>query len=162
MKVIFLDVDGVLNFSMTEAKAPSGAVGVVDSCVKKLKKIIDNTNSFIILVSSWKNEWNMDEEKAGKDGKYLIKKLERRGLHIMDKTTDKGSNRGEGIDEWLKRHPNVTDWIVLDDDYFPDYKEFGIDSHLIQTSYVVGLTDSHVDKAIDFLNGYINNLNEDA
>lgn len=139
MKVIFLDVDGVLNFSGTEAKAPSGCVGVVDACVKKLKRIVDETNAFIVLTSSWKKEWHMDFEKCGINGKYLVKKLERRGLHVMDKTNDEINDKQEGVDNWLKRHPNVTDWIILNN------------SMLVTKDN--GLSDEDAQKAIEILGG---------
>lgn len=153
MKVIFLDVDGVLNFAGTEAKTPNGCMGIADTCVKKLKQIIDETNAFIVLISTWKREWNMDVEKCLPNGKYLVKKLDRRGLHIMDKTEDHIDDRGRGIADWLKRHPNVTDWVVLDDEVFDDYASFvPIDKRII-TSFVMGLTDDDVQNAIKILGG---------
>lgn len=35
MKVIFLDVDGVLNFTGTEARAPGGCLGLASAPVKQ-------------------------------------------------------------------------------------------------------------------------------
>ena len=62
-------------------------------------------------------------------------------------------NRGEGIRNWLANHPSVTHWIVLDDDIFPDYKQHGIMPHLVKTNfYAGGLTETHVNQAIDLLN----------
>ena len=152
MKVIFLDVDGVLNFNTTEAIAPNGCMGIADSCVKKLKHIVDETHAFIVLVSSWKQEWNMDFERCLPNGKYLVKKLDRRGLHIMDKTDDHIDDRGKGIYEWLKRHPNVTDWVVLDDEVFDDYKDYIPQDNRVITNYILGLTDSDAEQAIEILN----------
>lgn len=152
MKVIFLDVDGVLNFAGTEAKTPNGCMGIADTCVKKLKQIVDETNAFIVLISTWKREWNMDIEKCLPNGKYLVKKLDRRGLHIMDKTEDHIDDRGKGIYEWLKRHPNVTDWVVLDDEVFDDYKDYIPQDNRVITNYILGLTDSDAEQAIEILN----------
>lgn len=86
MKVIFLDVDGVLNFTGTEARAPSGALGLASAPVKQLRNIIKATGAYIVLTSTWKGDWDFDEEKCTADGKYLVRKLKREGLHILDKT----------------------------------------------------------------------------
>lgn len=157
MKVIFLDVDGVLNFAFTEARAPSGCLGVASQPLKNLRKIVQETGARIVLNSTWRREWEFDEEACGKDALYLIGRLKRFGLHIIDKTeylmgmTEK---RGQAVTEWLARHPHVDQWIVLDDDIFPDYESNGVLPHLIQTNfYTGGLTEKHVQQCIDQLGG---------
>lgn len=105
MKVIFFNVDDVLNFPGTEAKAPSGRVGVAESGVKYLKDLAKSAQAFLVLIGSWTKDWDFEDSKCSEDGVYLVKKLDRKGLHIMDKTDD--------INTWLSRHPNVTDYCVL-------------------------------------------------
>lgn len=157
MKVIFLDIDGVLNFHGSEARAPGGYVGIAEKCVKNLKQIIVETGAYLVLCSTWKDEWDKDEENCTPMGVYLNKKLKRHGLHIIDKTIDNTYNRGEGIHEWLSRHDNTESWIVLDDDIFPDYNKYNIMPHLVKTNfYVAGLEDQHIQKAIELLNGGMN------
>ena len=89
MTVLFFRVEDVLNFPETEAMAPSGRLGVVDRLVKELKIKLEEqpVGTQLVLYGDWANDWNFNEEKCTADGKYLIKKLERRGLHIMDKAT---------------------------------------------------------------------------
>jgi len=152
MKVIFLDIDGVLNFAGTEARAPGGCLGIAEPCVKRLRRIVDNTGAKIVLTSTWKDEWCFDESSCSAMGIYLVKKLKRHGMHILDKTKDHVDNRGEGIIEWLQRHDNVRDWIVLDDDTFRDYDRCGIMPRFIHTSFANGLQDEHVQSAIKLLN----------
>lgn len=153
MKVIFLDVDGVLNWAGSESRSPNGFVGVDDSRVKRLAKIVEHSNAAIVLVSTWKEEWDHNIENCSADCKYLVKKLARRGLRIIAKTTDQMSDRGRGIAEWLDRHgEHVEAWIVLDDDAFADYETYGIMPHLVKTSFGDhGLTDEHVVQAIQML-----------
>lgn len=55
-KVIFLDVDGVLNCHSTKDKC-DGYIGIDDKKVSLLKEIVDTTGAIIILVSSWKEWW---------------------------------------------------------------------------------------------------------
>lgn len=154
MKVIFLDIDGVLNFAKTEARAPGGFIGIAEPSVKKLRSIVDATGAKLVLTSTWKSEWSINQEECTPDGIYLDKKLRRHGMHILDKTMDHIDNRGEGIHNWLSRHTHVDTWIVLDDDVFPDYEEYDILHHLVQTSFKEGgLQEQHVLQAISLLNG---------
>ena len=89
MTVLFFKVEDVLNFPETEARSPSGRLGIVDRLVKDLKSELENepVGTQLVLYGDWVDDWNFDEEKCTADGKYLVKKLERRGLHIMEKAT---------------------------------------------------------------------------
>lgn len=154
MKVIFLDVDGVLNFSATEARSPSGYIGIAEKCVRNLKSIVDKTGAFIVLTSDWKDGWSPDNDRCDPEAKYLNKKLNRHGLHIMTAThEDARKHRGAGISEWLKRNPHVTNWVVLDDELFEDYAPHGILPHYVQTDfYTDGLNEAKAEQAIALLN----------
>ena len=154
MKIIFLDIDGVLNEAYSESRAPNGCIGIDDEKVSRLRPIVDATGAKIVLVSSWKMEWSRDPELCGHDAKYMNKKLAKQGLHILDKTEDNVFDRGAGIISWLKKRSDQPSWIVLDDDVFGDYEELGILPHLVKTGwYVGGLQEKHVQKAIDLLMG---------
>lgn len=41
---------------------------------------------------------------------YLISKLDKYGLKLADKIVDDGYNRGEGIMNYLKEHPEIDVW----------------------------------------------------
>ena len=112
MKVIFFEVDGVLNFSDSDAKAPSGRMGIAESRVKDLKKLVQDSGARLVLIGNWRKDWDFDDSKCTKDGIYLNKKLERRGLHILDKTNEDLSDE-ETVADWIHRHPNVTDSCIL-------------------------------------------------
>ena len=154
IKVIFLDVDGVLNDSKCNARVCSSLIGIRDRLVKNLAAIVEATDAVIVLTSSWKSEWHRNTFARDQPdmGKYLQNKLAKQHLYILDKTKDDGDNRGEGIQRWLANHPSVTNWIVLDDDIFPDYYAQGIIPHLIHTSFRNGgLTTKHAERAIAIL-----------
>lgn len=112
MNVVFFKVDGVLNFEGSEAKAPDGSMGIAEARVKSLKKLTEQNNSKIVLYGEWKKHWNFDDSKCTPNGIYLNKKLERRGLHILDKTNDMESFQEE-IEDWLQRHPNVEVYRII-------------------------------------------------
>lgn len=156
MKVIFLDVDGVLNCAYSQSRAPHGCIGVDDDKVKVLRKIIDATDAKIVLVSTWKQSWSKNKECQDDDANYLDRKLAEEGLQILDKTTDQVIDRGAGIRRWLDKYgENVDSWIVLDDDIFPDYVELDIIPHHVKTNFGGGgLMEKHVPKCVDLLVGH--------
>lgn len=114
MKVIFFNVDNVLNFPESDAIAPSGRKGIAESRLKDLKKLVTESGARIVLIGSWRKDWDFDDSKCSKDGIYLNKKLDRKGLHILDKINDELTDE-EGVSDWIRRHPNVTDSCVLTD-----------------------------------------------
>ena len=151
MKIIFLDIDGVLNadcdFGGRSKPNPTieGHCGICKTHVKHLKNIVDKTDAKIVLVSSWKRDYE-DYIKHGyhnRIGKYLYNKLRAQGLQIVDTTLrydfSYGSNRGYEISQWLEEHPEVDSWVVLDDEKFKDYDFLKITPHLVQTDYRYGL-----------------------
>ena len=151
MKVLFLDVDGVLNSNDTE-DVFKGFIGLDYAGIRLLREIIDETGAKIVLVSSWKHRWYKDDKKHQDDlANYLDQRLAEEGLKIIDKTEGM-SDRGTGIVDWLSEH-HTESWIVLDDEIFGDYEECGIMPHLVKTSfYDGGLKDKHVELAIKMLN----------
>ena len=160
-KVIFLDVDGVLNCCKgdhpTKERTPNGFIGIDQKYVKRLKKIVDNTGAYIVLTSDWKDLFRTDDcdpDQANIDGKYLCECLTKEGLKITERTDDKSvgndfsTGRGYGIRKYLKNHPEVTDYIILDDVHFMDFSR-DLEPHLILLTN--SLTEKVVNKSINFL-----------
>ena len=61
MKIIFLDIDGVLNCQKSQSKC-GGLIGIDDKKVKVLRKIVESTNAKIVLCSSWKSGWEYNKD----------------------------------------------------------------------------------------------------
>lgn len=132
-KVVFLDIDGVLNrrsLHMPQEKSPTGYIGVQQEYINYLKEIIDNTGAYIVLTSDWKDcfkEDNCNPETADEDGKYLVKRLSDSNLHIVARTDDKSkgddyrSGRGNGIRRYLESHSDITHYVILDDVPFSSF-----------------------------------------
>lgn len=151
MNIIFLDIDGVLNCGGTEDLAPSGCIGVEDMMIRNLKKIIDDTGAKIVLTSTWKSEWSKGADYKSEDFKYLENRLREFNITIFDKTNDCIYNRGEGIKKYLYYHPEITNWVVIDDIIFDDYDD-EISKHFIHTDQCYGLTFKRALEAIEILN----------
>lgn len=155
MKIIFLDVDGVLNCESSKSQC-RGFIGIDDKRVARLKQIVAATGAQIVLSSSWKHDWEpTNKDDQNEYGNYLDRKLRRQALTVIDKTYElRSENRGEGIISWVGTH-NVDSFIILDDEWF-DFKELGIASRVIKTEFYNadgGLTDGDVELAIKLLNG---------
>ena len=72
----------------------------------------------IILISDWKEMGEYDDDYL-----YLLEKLDLYGLDISGKTKDQGNNRGQGIINYLKSHPEIDDYVILDDHEF-DFMDY--------------------------------------
>ena len=156
MKIIFLDVDGVLNTKSTKARC-NGYIGIDENKLPFLKEIVDKTGAEIVLVSTWKEHWEkLLERKYLQDAfaNQLDEKLNSVGLKVFDKTEDKRDgvwySRCEGILDYLAYH-KVSSFVILDDFQF-DYDGCDLTDNLVQTNEKDGLTPEHVKKAIEILN----------
>lgn len=146
-KIIFLDIDGVLNYSGCKENAPSSALGVSKEKIKLLKKIIDATGAKVVLSSTWR----LDD--GTKDYEYLIQRLREENVEIFGKTTDiYWSKRGLEIEGWIENEDNIDGFVVLDDIEFSDFYRNKIKDHIVIIDYNVGLTEEDVERAIEILN----------
>lgn len=160
MKVILLDVDGVLNCWGTRERI-LGLVGIEDRLVKRLARIVAFTGAEIWLISSWKNSWVCHDEL----GTYLDGKLARYGLRIagmVDFFDVDPEKRGYQVmlwlDEWLRgkdREDDIESFVILDDEWF-DYSDWSpLKGRVVKTEFYDkngGLKDLHVEQAVKILN----------
>lgn len=152
MRVIFLDVDGVLNSrpyvdrqKQADAKLPDKQENfyISDSMLKRLAKLYKKYyGTMLVLTSNWK-----DLDKNDPKWKFLKKKLEENDIRIYDCTSkickETGeflTSRPEEIADWLKNHESfkIKYWVSLDDDFdYQDYENVceGFSKHLCKTEY---------------------------
>ena len=155
MKVIFLDIDGVLNTPSSESRCGE-YIGIDDDKTKLLADIVKRTKAEIVLISTWKKYWRKEEKlKPLQDysATYLDEKLKKFGIKAADKTKDKSEgkylSRGEGILEYIERN-KVENYVILDDFQF-DYDGLGLTDYLIKTKQTEGLTKAQAEKACEKL-----------
>ena len=172
MKVIFLDVDGVLNNQQTFRNCKkeyykTGYFGLeIDlKKIRLLKEIVLKTDARIVLSSTWRSWLTKVDGKLlsiNHKMKDLLKLLEVYGLYIYDITPydDKRFRQNE-IMEWLKNHQDIESFVVIDDDSY-DLEMF-VNKELVKTKFHDiriplfwidrgGLQKEHVEKAIEILN----------
>lgn len=155
MKVIFLDIDGVLNSRKYDRTRDINKQGDIDETrIPLVKKIVDSTGAKIVLSSTWRYHWNVDSSLCDVDGKYINRVFAQFGLTIYDKTPDLGimASRREEINEWLKATDEKIDSFVIIDDYMFGWEE--LSEYFVRTEpqFRLGLEEEHVKKAIEILN----------
>lgn len=146
MRVIFLDVDGVLNSSETRAKI-DGLKGVSKKNLRILRHIVARTQAKIVLTSAWNINFDEKLVPTTKAGMYLYHRLWENNLWIYDKVNDYGGNREHAVAEYVKKHNNLTDWVIIDDTHYGDYEKLN-PKHIVYTSPALGLTKASATEAI--------------
>ena len=110
MKIIFLDFDGVLLTGRTRmAYGSSWSSAKPDRVVCKLLDRVCATGPRIVVSSAWR-----DIEQACKEKLNQGDLLE--FLHADWRTDPKGYCRPKEISNWLAAHPEVTDYVIIDDE----------------------------------------------
>lgn len=141
MKIIFLDVDGVLNDNDYSKNK------VDETKVRLLKEIVDKTGAKIVLSSDWRYWWDNQDE----DFILLIRTLRKFGMEFLSKTPiTLHGYRGAEIYQWLNEWAgeSIEKFVILDDN--SDMKPYM--DRLVQTSHNQGLTRKDVKVSIKLLN----------
>lgn len=155
MKIIFLDVDNVLNCDTTTTVTSDGWCFVDDYLVERLKHLVDATGAKIVLSSTWRDGWFRHDETLNEPCfNELRAKLRDFGIEIWDALDlPLRSRRAFVIRKWFECYKGepIESYVILDD--LPEMGEFS--DHLICTDPRIGLTDDNVRAAIKILNGIL-------
>ncbi len=155
MKVIFLDIDGVLNSRAYDRKRNWNEQTDIDETrLPLIKEIVDATGAKIVLSSTWRQHWDRDTNRCDEDGLYINKIFAKFGLSIFDKTPDLGITvlRRDEISKWLEGADVEIESFVIIDDY--RYGWGDLSEHFVKTepNFRLGIEKEHVEKAIEILN----------
>lgn len=149
VKVIFLDIDGVLNNDEWAERIWS--LYRVDVCanyslyqlaMELLKQLTNRTGAKIVITSFWQN---ITKAYSRLKEQFLLWDID---IYDCVPHTDKNT-RGQDIKLWLEGHSNVDEFVILDDD---DDMEDLMD-RLVQVKYATGLTQEAVDQCVTMLGG---------
>ncbi len=160
MRVIFLDIDGVLNSDEYDrTRNPNDRENIDKTRLVLLKKLVKRTRANIVLSSSWRKHWDKDESNCDRIGTELNEIFGEYGLKIFDKTpTLDHFDRADEIRAWLEQHGNDTISFVILDDEFAGWGD--LSEHLVRTNYRIGrgLEKCHIKKAKKLLRSGKNRL----
>ena len=158
MKLIFLDIDGVLNSNFwndTHQREISDGTLIDEEKVMLLGQLIRNTSAKVILHSGWKFWFDDEVKPLRREAERLISMLKKEGIEVYGVTPDHTTEEirknkkfslvkaGE-ILAWVSRYDNIEKWIVIDD---IDLHNEEVRKHQILTDASVGLTVENICEA---------------
>lgn len=141
MKVLFLDIDGVCNSANWVKQGNEIWHGVDPAAAALVQRIIKETGCKVVLSSTWRLYPEAREQ------------VRRKVCSFIDCTVDmqRGgkwgvADRGYEVQEWLDRHPAVTEYAILDDnsDFLPN-------QWLFQTTWENGINEEIAQAVIHHL-----------
>jgi hypothetical protein len=173
-RIVFLDIDGVLNHAGTIGEDGEDApwrreagellrVPIAPECMDRLNRLVAQTGARIVISSSWRlfARWQdlgpalarhgLVGEVVGEtpdlvnDPAWLEAWRTREGAPFHHERLE----RGWEIAEWLRLHPEVTSFAILDD--CSDMA--GVRDRLVLVDSAVGLDDPDVERAKRLLDG---------
>jgi hypothetical protein len=168
MKIIFLDIDGVLNsdvyMASDEYYNACKEAGVVNhrsyevvtkahhlhidpAGVLLVNQLVEKSGAKVVLSSTWRIRYSLEEMNAMLKGRGAT-------FEVTDKTPCKMSWRPRGSEireylEDLKEEESIVPeaFVILDDtDEFPKYR-----NEFVFTPEAIGITQAHVDQALKIL-----------
>jgi len=155
-KIIFLDIDGVLNnASDSDMHCHMGGCDFYsNTCVQRLNTIIQETGAKICVSSTWRLGLTVEEIAHKLKGMGVVGDI----VGVTDNLRHHHCLRGNEIHNWIQDNKNIIGY-----DYYSDYKSYVIlddDSDMllwqkdnfVHTNGEVGLCDADVEKAIMILN----------
>ena len=152
-KVIYLDIDGVLNSRRYDAERKTGQGNIDESRLCLLAGLVERTGAQIVLSSSWRKHWEPDQALCDETGRGLHAVFAKYGLRIGGKTPVKADNdRAAEIRAHLAAHPQITRFVIIDDEPFG----WGtLAERLVKTDARIGrgLEERHLLRAEALLNG---------
>jgi len=152
-KLLFLDLDGVLNSTEWAGERPTrGLLPPISAqqafeeerldpaCVTRLQRLVHDTSASIVVTSTWRQTMPVFEIAAmfalyGFEGAPVI------GATLqLPASPGKRITRGMEVQEWLNVNaPALTRYVCLDDD-----ADYDLRQHLVQTDADIGLQDADI------------------
>ena len=161
IKLIFLDIDGVMNHTSNVIKKDESdrvyfeersMDWVSKRCIEILNDIVFNTEAKVVITSTWRKDYTLKQlkeffERAGFVGKIVG----------MTDAFDEDSCRGDEIRDFLIRKfgrgqeaRSKFEYVILDDDSDMLYSQR---ENFVNVDYTVGLTPKIAYKVTNILNG---------
>ena len=182
MKLLFLDIDGVINShtflydqggfarqreierndeSLDSLEWHLATIDLVDG-IPRLQKVIQATKAKVVISSSWRKTMSL---------KRLIKMFAMFDIEVIDRTPtgsemeyscsySKLSGKMSGTTDY--RGQEINEWLTKNKDFYKidsyavvdDSLDAGVghETHFVRTSWFDGIQDEHVEKLIEVLN----------
>lgn len=120
--IIFLDIDGVLNVVHADRLSESDDCWYIsDKAIERLKEICDSQNADVVFNATsgsalFKGRLCEVEEYRNQQGVPLMQLLKENGVNVIDYAfTPRDVFKLRSICEYLKNHPEVKNFIIIED-----------------------------------------------
>lgn len=154
MKVIFLDVDGVLNSVLD-----NNAASVDEKRVALLEELVRKTGAAVVLSSGWRFWFDDDMRPATEEARHFDAMLRAHGVVLYGKTPDLGTEeikrsrefsavKAKEIKAWLGARDDIESYVVLDD---LDLKDEEVNLRRISVDGSAGLAENDISLAAKML-----------
>jgi hypothetical protein len=160
MKVVFLDIDGVLvtehyllqlEKNRDSWRDKKGHAYFCPRCLANFEQLIKITEAKVVLSSTWRfflaDTVGVHEFFKSRHVNFEIYDVTPTLLFSSKKMSEQPT-RGEEIQAWLNTHTDVTQYCILDDDFhiLPEQKP-----NWVRTSFRYGFTKAKLEKALKIL-----------
>lgn len=109
MRVLFVDIDGVLNTNRTPVQMDGSWLLMMDpEKVFLLNNLVDKHGFQVVLSSAWRHKDDWREEMRANGLLFTFLDRTPTDFNLM--------SRGEEIQAWLDTHPEVERYAIIDDD----------------------------------------------
>ena len=156
MKVIFLDIDGVLNYTewYVSDRNPGNLEGqeadVDPLCAERINRICRETGAKVVLTSDWRVNWPYCIDRLGRGGLEKDLVIDKTPEHMwLEHAPEDYKSRGAEIEHWLSDHPECDSYVILDDR--KDMLESQM-SNFVHVNPLCGLDELDVKFALKILN----------
>lgn len=148
MRIIFLDIDGVLKKGLTspicefEKEKPWEKFDKL--CCYLVENLCLQVRAYLVISSNWRTAFDRKrmEQILGRLGYFL---------HPHDWRTDaKGPRRGNEIDRWLANHLGIDEYLIIDDNNPREFTEHQ-QKYLITTETYDGFQSQHLEKSLKII-----------
>jgi len=142
MRVLFLDFDGVLN-SVQFLQAYKRWDILDPTAVEYLNLIVQETQCEVVVSSTWRLLYKIPDLCGilREQGKYRG-----RLLGATPHGSGTSTRRGDEIDAWLSQHPEVTSYVILDDEISDMNTHHA--PHIVKTEFSTGLQRHHYERVV--------------
>jgi 16S rRNA C1402 (ribose-2'-O) methylase RsmI len=147
--LILLDIDGVMVPGNSWKKPEflnDGFPAFSTRATQALQKIISETSADILLTTSHKNTYTLEEWKS----MFNERGLKFTNINRLPENTN-NSSRKEEIMNWFTSNKIEEDFIIIDDDKTLNALPENLKSKLLQTNASLGLTDELADEALKII-----------
>lgn len=143
MKVLFFDIDGVLNDHKFNKVSMSNTL--LDHCVEEFNRVIHTTGCKLVVSSAWRYMISGGAVALNGFGYMLRTHGVTEKAEIIGKTAsdEEIENRNDQITVWVADHPEIEKWVAVDD--------LNLDLpavNFVKTDEKVGLTPELADEII--------------